>query len=268
MKKIDFTTSDIDFRKRPCDKKQCFFTLKTEKKINEVYVHINKNDGLTLFLDNKSSNLRFIFYGVEYRFYIMFVTKQSILKFKGLHDGELILSFISDDSILYVIIPLRIIPLRVEESRNRSFVTEVLEDTVNKFQEQQRVVLYDPVSLSDIIPDSPFFTGDASLKMSTNAKLIIMDFDNNGYMSISDTAYKKLEQLDTSSSHTLTDIIKETIITGYVTPPRRITMQNYIERLGGGDLEISPKSLKIATFIFIPIVILTVIFAHKFQKNA
>ena len=153
MKKIDFTTSDIDIRGRPCDKKQCFITLKTEKKINEVYVNISKDDGLILFLDNKSSDLRFIFYGVEYRFYMMFVTKQSILKFKGLHDGELILSFISDDLFLYIIIPLR-----VRESNNSSFITEVLEDTVNKFQEQQRVVLYNPISLSDIIPDSPFFT--------------------------------------------------------------------------------------------------------------
>ena len=61
MKKIDFTTSDIDIRERPCDKKQCFFTLKTEKELNEVSVNIGKGSAVTLFIDIESTDLRFIF---------------------------------------------------------------------------------------------------------------------------------------------------------------------------------------------------------------
>ena len=250
MKKIDFTTSDIDIRERPCDKKQCFFTLKTEKELNEVSVNIGKGSAVTLFIDIESTDLRFIFFGLEFRLGLIIITKQSSLKFKGLHDGELILALSSDDGVLYLIIPLR-----VKESKNRSFVTEVLEDTVNKFQEQQRVVLYNPISLSDLIPDSPFFMGNASVKMSTeNLALVIMDFDNNGYMSISDTAYKKLKQLDTTSNHVLMDTIKETLITGYVTPPRRMTMRNYIEKIGAKSMNSS--GLHIGITIAIPISVL------------
>ena len=188
------------------DKKSLFsFKVSSDNDPISQLIYFISDGGINMMLSEKSQNQSIIFRNNMYSIWMGFgIVKHQNFTFSSSsntntsYDGELYMSFVQknlDNTFERSL--MCIIPIVVVDEKKPSVLSEIINDMQNTKNSEQIINLYEPTTLTSIIPDSSYFV----VETNNVADIIVFDVANGGYIPISNEAHGKLVKMDNSNQN-------------------------------------------------------------------